>query len=278
VICHVHELEYSISVCTTPDGIEIVKKHASCYIAASDAVKRNLVGNLKIPVDKICTIHGFIPLSEDRKREVQSLGRDIRQELGIAPETKVVCACGAIDPRKGPDLFLEVARRVAGTYKIAPVHFIWVGGHPWDVKAMRMKAESLSLQNIVHFVGQSQDVNAYYDVSDVFLLPSREDPFPLVMLEAAWRGKPIVCFANAGGASEFVGRDAGFVVPAFDVDEMSRRVVDLLTSSDLRSQMGATAKQRVLDHHDLSAGAAKIARIIDDTLLAVEDRRDDGTN
>jgi len=62
------------------------------------------------------------------------------------------------------------------------------------------------------------------------------------------------------------------------VDEMSKRVVDLLTSSDLRSQMGATAKQRVLDHHDLSAGAAKIARIIDDTLLAVEDRRDDGTN
>jgi len=265
VICHVHELEYAISNIGA-ENFDLVRKYTSSYIAVSRAVKRNLVENRGILDRDVDVIHGFIPIGVT-PGDVAKSPTDVRKELGIAAESKLVCACGSIEPRKGTDLFLQVARRVVGTYNIAPVHFLWVGGDLKQVRAMRKEAKSLSLQSVVHFVGHKSDVESYYNASDLFLLPSREDPFPLVMLEAAWRGKAIVCFDNAGGAPEFVGHDAGFVVPAFDVEEMSDRVVTLLSSNDLRGRMGTIAQQRVANQHDLSEGAAKIARLIDDKLF-----------
>jgi len=272
VICHVHELDTWIDI-TGVERINLVEKYASSYVAASNAVKQTLVQKLEIPESKITTIYEFIAVHDDRENESKALVPDIRQELGIGTGAKVVCGCGTMEFRKGTDLFLQVAQRVKETYRSAPVHFIWVGGSPGDVSSMRMKARSLCLEDVVHFVGQTQNVNAYYDASDIYLLTSREDSFPLVMLEAAWRGKPIICFANSGGAPEFVQHDAGVIVPSFDADQMSKSVVDLVTSDERRIQMGATAKQRVLDHHDVTVGAPKIARLIDDVLLTSEVRQ-----
>ena len=57
----------------------------------------------------------------------------------------------------------------------------------------------------------------YFSIFDVFALMFREDPFPLVCLEAALLEKPNLCFARAGGASELVESDSGFVVPYLDL-------------------------------------------------------------
>ena len=53
------------------------------------------------------------------------------------------------------------------------------------------------------------EVHDNYAAMDVFALTSREDPFPLVMLEAGGHGLPTVCFAGAGGAEEFAGPAPG---------------------------------------------------------------------
>jgi glycosyltransferase involved in cell wall biosynthesis len=268
VICHVHELEQPI-MDYGADNIDLVKKHANAYIAVSGAVKRNLVENHNVPASKIQMVHGFIPTAEyDAARDDAGIPA-LRQELGIANAAKLVCACGSIEPRKGTDLFLQVARKVVEAYKEAPVHFVWVGGRPESVDQMRNRVKAESLEDFVHFVGPKSDVGVYYSASDLFLLSSREDPFPLVMMEAALRGKPVVCFSGSGGASEFVEEeDAGFVVPGFDVDQMARRVAELLSAEELRRRMGSAARRKVLARHDIAIGASRISAIIDDALLA----------
>jgi glycosyltransferase involved in cell wall biosynthesis len=273
VICHVHELEQVIRLNSDETSLGLVKRFAPSFIAVSHAVKQNLVTNHGIPEDKIRVIHGFIPTGESKQTEIAQAHSDVRRELRIPAEARVVCACGSIEPRKGTDLFLKVAERVSELYKNkGPVHFIWVGGGLEQVTAMRKHVNSLSHRNTIHFIGHRKDVSSYYDASDVFLLPSREDPFPLVMMEAALRKKAIVCFDHAGGAPEFVERDAGFVVPGLDVNKMAERVVDLLTSAELRNHMGAVARQKVLDRHDISICAPKISAIIHDELLVREAR------
>jgi glycosyltransferase involved in cell wall biosynthesis len=266
VICHVHELEEVIRQFGT-ENIDLVKKHALVYIAVSGAVKKNLVENHDIPEAKVQVVHEFIPTAKCHVVKGDYFFSAIRQELGIPAPAKLVCGCGSIEPRKGTDLFLQVASRVVQRYKDAPVHFMWVGGLPELVDQMRKQVKASSLADFVHFIGPKSDVGPYYDASDVFLLSSREDPFPLVMIEAALRGKPIVCFSGSGGAPEFVEGDAGFVVAGFDVDEMARRVADLLSAEELRLHMGATARRKVLDRHDLAVGASRIAAIIQDLLL-----------
>jgi glycosyltransferase involved in cell wall biosynthesis len=85
------------------------------------------------------------------------------------------------------------------------------------------------------------------------------------MLEAALEGKPIVCF-DSGGAPEFVRADAGFVIPRFDVTGMAEKISLLLSSSELRIQMGQVAKARVLNQHSLETCAPRIAAIIQDVV------------
>jgi glycosyltransferase involved in cell wall biosynthesis len=270
VICHVHELEQVIRLTSDEVSLSLVKQFASSYIAVSHAVKQNLVTNHGIAEDRVRVIHGFIPTGESKQTEIAKRDSDVRRELGIPAEAKLVCACGSIEPRKGTDLFLKVAEKVAESYKEAPVHFIWIGGRSEQVTAMRKQVKSLTYRNLIHFVGRRKDVNPYYDASDVFLLPSREDPFPLVMMEAALRKKAIVCFDNSGGAPEFVEHDAGFVVPGFDLNRMAEKVGELLASGDRRNRMGAVARQKVLDRHDLRVSAPKISTIIQDELLVRE--------
>jgi glycosyltransferase involved in cell wall biosynthesis len=113
-------------------------------------------------------------------------------------------------------------------------------------------------------------MNSYYDASDIFLLTSREDPFPLVMLEAASRSLPIVCFANSGGAPEFVEKDAGLIVPDFNTDKMAEEVMRLLSLPELRSSMGKAGQQKILNRFTLEIGAPKLARVIQDELSESE--------
>lgn len=84
--------------------------------------------------------------------------------------------------------------------------------------------------------------------ADVFVLPAREDAFPLVCVEAAALGRPIVTFDN-GGAAELVARaDCGTVAPALDVDALARAIVGLAASSDRRELAGDRGRAFAQEH------------------------------
>jgi glycosyltransferase involved in cell wall biosynthesis len=266
VICHVHELEQAIQQCDRNGNLSLIKKHASSYVAVSHAVKRNLVAKHGIREDEIKVIHGFVPTAQRITGRSGDGHELVCRELKIPLHARLVCACGSVEPRKGPDLFLQVADKLAKTHPDVATHFVWIGGSKEQVKAMRKQVRDLSRADTVHFIGSRRDTDAYYEAADVLLLPSREDPFPLVMMEAALRGKPIVCFEDSGGAPEFVRHDAGFIVPAFDVDAMTEKLAILLASDELRRRMGDAGRRRVLEGHDLNVSAPKIAAIIKDAL------------
>jgi glycosyltransferase involved in cell wall biosynthesis len=265
VICHVHELDGAIRAIGV-QNLAVLEKRQPLYIAVSRAVKESLVENNAIPSSQIQVIHGFIPIARESAVSSEATRRQLRERIGIPQEAKVVCACGSVDFRKGTDLFLELARRTMQNFDTAPVHFVWVGGTREKIAAMRGQVHDAALKGMVHFVGHTSDPAAYFDASDVFVLTSREDPFPLVVMEAALRSKPIVCFAHAGGAPEFVEADTGFVVPTLDLDSMSDRVVELLSAPNLATRMGRAARQKVMLRHSLDVGGNTIAAAIDDTL------------
>ena len=98
--------------------------------------------------------------------------------------------------------------------------------------------------------------------SDVFLLPSREDPFPLVCLEAADCGVPIICFASAGGMPAFVGSGCGSVAPFEDVQEMADQLCSLLSDEAKTRQLGSQAREKVRSQFDVSVKGQQIYEIL----------------
>jgi glycosyltransferase involved in cell wall biosynthesis len=109
----------------------------------------------------------------------------------------------------------------------------------------------------------------YFAAMDVFVLPSREDPFPLVCLEAAAAGRPIVCFENAGGMPEFVEDDCGFVVPYMDIEAFAERLTRLIDDSQLRTRMGEAARNKVRSRHNVAVAAPLLFDAMQRTLRLI---------
>ena len=103
----------------------------------------------------------------------------------------------------------------------------------------------------------------YYYVGHIFLLSSREDPCPLVALEAANAGLPVVCFAGAGDIPGFVGEECGAVVPYEDVHAAAQAVVRLAGDAELRRNQGAEARKRVVERHSSASAALQIEALFD---------------
>ena len=78
---------------------------------------------------------------------------------------------------------------------------------------------------------------------DIATLPSRDDPFPLVVLEAMALGKPVVAFA-VGGVPDQIG-SGGVVVEPGDVDAFAAAIVNLVSDRGLRQELGDSARVRV---------------------------------
>jgi glycosyltransferase involved in cell wall biosynthesis len=78
-----------------------------------------------------------------------------------------------------------------------------------------------------------QDPTSFLESLSLILLPSGEDSWPLVLLEAAAAGVPIVCFQRSGGAEEFVAQGGGAAVPYLDVEAMAQAAVRYLSEPDL---------------------------------------------
>ena len=133
-------------------------------------------------------------------------------------EAFIVFGCGTTDWRKGADLFVGVANET-NRLGLKDGYFFWIGSDTGELEELEAKVRKLGLEDRVFFLGEAQDARSYFAAGDVFLLTSREDPFPLVCLEAADCGLPIVCFDKAGGMPDFVQDDAGYVVPFKDTKE-----------------------------------------------------------
>jgi glycosyltransferase involved in cell wall biosynthesis len=106
-------------------------------------------------------------------------------------------------------------------------------------------ANERGLDDVVHFLGEQDQVLPLLSIADVFLLPSAQESFGLAALEAMACGVPVVA-SNVGGLPEVIdhGR-SGFLHPPDDLDGMARSAVSLLTDARLHGQVAAEALGKV---------------------------------
>ena len=187
----------------------------------------------------------------------------VRTSLGIPANAFVVGGSGTVGWRKGSDLFLQMAAKL--TSSIDDIYFLWVGGESRSSRAEYENAlrelERLRLER-VFITGIKENPGDYFANMDVFALTSREDPFPLVCLEAASLSKPVICFEDAGGMPEFVGDDAGSVVPFGDVEAFADRILEYYNDRAKLSAAGESAYRKVTTEFSLDSSCRKMNDII----------------
>ncbi|MDO8477677.1 MAG: glycosyltransferase family 4 protein [Candidatus Rokubacteria bacterium] len=265
VVSHIHELESIIRSFGTKN-FDLVSQHTRAYVACSNAVRDNLVEKHRIDPGAIEVVHEFIQIPSVTAEGASRSRARVFRELGIPAGALVVGASGTRDWRKSPDLFIQLAQAVRRRCLQLPVYFVWVGGSAasaahWD--ELHYDIRGVGMEDQIRFVESRPNAIDVFCAFDVFALVSREDPYPLVCLEAASLGKPIVCFDGSGGARELVEHDAGFVVPYLDIETMAARTSELLGSEQLRRSQGVRAASKVRARHAVSVAAPKILKIIE---------------
>ena len=262
VVTHVHELESNI-LRPGEENLRLVKAQTSRYIACAEAVKSNLIVRHGIEPDRIDVIHGFVATRALTAAQRAQARARTRLELAIPEGAWVVGAAGTPNWAKSPDLFVQLAYAMHRRRPARPVHFVWMGG--WQdhrLAELRLDAQTAGVGDIMHFPGTRPNATEYFCAFDVFALVSREDSYPLVCLEVASLGTPILCFDRAGGGREFVEDDCGFVLPYLEVEVMAERTLELLASDELRHRMGERAKAKVRGRHDVTVAAPRVLDVI----------------
>jgi len=263
LLWHVHELTYALRLTLATERARDEFRRADRFVAVGEAVRQGLEKEYGIPAGRISLVHAFVPVVPLTDPDKANLRHQVLVELGWPDDAVVIGGCGTLGWRKGTDLFLQIARTIVERH-VRDVRFLWVGGSAGEHVTIEFDhdTEALGLEQMCARVPTTADVVKYYAAMDVFAMTSREDPFPLVMLEAGAQRIPTVCFAGSGGGPEFVGCDAGLVAPYLDVQAFADHLLRLIDDSVLRGKMGDAAACKVRQCYSLDNQAPKLLQLL----------------
>lgn len=168
----------------------------------------------------------------------------------------LVVNAASIQERKGTDLFVETAIKVCQSHPT--VEFVWLGdGKRYGIWEELVKREHL--EDRIRFSGHIDDPFSVIHRASVFFLSSRDDPFPLAVLEAMGLGKTIVAF-DVGGVSEALSGN-GILIQPFETDAAARAILDCLRKPFARL-INAEVRKRYLDLYTPQRFAERLANIL----------------
>ena len=194
-------------------------------ICVSKAVQNNLLNNFGVNTQKTSLIYEFI--------DQNYLKSKIKDISAINNSKFTFCASGTLNWRKNPDTFIQVALLLK-KMNVKNFEMLWVGAY--DDSSLMIYNEDIQkagLADCVKILGKLDNPFEIYNRSKIFLMTSKEDPFPLVCIEAGLLGKPIICFENSGGIPEMLENGGGKVVPYLDNLGIAEAIVSYLKDEAL---------------------------------------------
>ena len=185
------------------------------------------IGNAK----KVVTVYNGIDT-----RKFPGDGKKVRAELGMAHGVPIVGFVGRLEQIKGPDRFIEAAKKVHAA--CPQTHFVMVGDGPMQKELMRMIHGTPGF----HLVGYQEDIPDLMAIFDLVMIPSLNDGFNLVAVEAMASSKPIVATA-VGGLPEVVG-EGGILVKPHDTKGLAQETIRLINTPVRRKEIGEKGRRR----------------------------------
>ena len=201
VVTFVHELAMSVRMYTQPDELARLLSRTNRLLAVSAFTARYYETAHDVDPAKITQFTLIdVPLLE--RGISRAKASTTPSAVNLPADAQLVGGCGNAEWRKGLDLFVAMARQVIGPANadgLFPntIHFVWVGIPSGPLRDdLLLDIEKAGLTGRVHLIPPTPDVLQYMRRFDVFMLCSREDPYPLVVFEAGLCHVPVVAFAG----------------------------------------------------------------------------------
>jgi glycosyltransferase involved in cell wall biosynthesis len=231
------------------------------------AVSKSVADALVPPIakEKVQVIHNGLELKEFESTSATRNG-DLRHELGLPADSILVTSIGRIHPDKGHDDLVRCASKVVG--QTNNVHFLHAGEDDDKPFADQLRADVrvAGIDNRFHFLGYRRDVPHLLAESDIFVLSSRREGHPFVLLEAMASGCASVATRCGGVEDTVTNGKTGLVVSIGDTAEMTEAVVRLANDTVLRTAIASAAREDLRARFDVKTSVAALMNVYDEVL------------
>jgi glycosyltransferase involved in cell wall biosynthesis len=174
----------------------------------------------------------------------------IPNQISFPPDISSTCdqlrilAIGRLTHQKGFDLMLEIVANVLPKYPKWELNIIGEGEMEGLLKNKIFKLNISGQVNILPF---TKDIRKWFLDSSIYLMTSRFEGLPMVLLEAKACGLPIIAYDCPTGPAELIKHDDGFLVEMGDKHAFSQAMEDLMSNESLRKVMGTNAQANILE-------------------------------
>jgi len=197
---------------------------------------------------------------EINKFNLKNEGNTVRRKLGIKSGEIIVLSVQRLDPRKKLEYLIKAIPNVIKSNQ--NVRFVIVGKGSEMEKLLNLVSE-VGVEKYVQFVGfvNDEELPAYYNAADIFVLHSSYEAFGIVLIEAMICELPVIS-TNVGAIPEVVDdKITGLIVPPKKPKELANAILELANSKELREKMGKEGKERAIRKYDLGIIIAKYLNI-----------------
>ncbi|UCF87360.1 MAG: glycosyltransferase family 4 protein [Nitrospiraceae bacterium] len=223
---------------------QIFKKgNCTFFIVNSRLIKNQILDYFHIPEDKVKVIYNGVN-HDVFNPGVKIHRKKMREKFKIGNDEIVLLFVSNNWERKGLSTIIEAMSRT----RIEKIRLIVVGRGKKSSYISLANHEKIDSGKLI-FTGCTEHVERYYGMSDIFVLPSRYEPFANVSLEAMACGLPVITTKD-NGASELISRgENGFIIDSWkDVDGLAKIIVKLIQDNVIR-EMGFNAAEKAKNYH-----------------------------
>ncbi|KKU12537.1 MAG: Glycosyl transferase group 1 [Parcubacteria group bacterium GW2011_GWC2_45_7] len=215
---------------------KMMRRAVDEWIAISEETRKEMVVESFHPIvdipNGVDTEH-FYPSDTAQKTA-------LRKEMGIAPDKKIALFVGKFDPQKNIPVLLEAMRNVR-----CNTHLWIVGDGPLRPSFERYVATH-NLGDEITFCGTVRDVRIYYQVVDLFVLPSRAEGLSNVLLEAMSSGLPVIGSDIEGIRALATHKVNSYLVPLDDAPALAYAITHIITHPQEAERIGNEARSSMV--------------------------------
>ncbi len=208
-------------------------------VAVSESTRDFLLKEKRLAPQKVVVVRNGRQLNGFRSDLARR--QRLRRELGIGPNDPVVGVFGRLEEQKGHRYLLDALPAVLARVPTVKVLFVGEGSLRNELEA---KVRSLELDSSVHFLGYRRDWMNWMDLTDVVALPSLYEGMPLVPIEAAAMGKPVLATAVDGTCEVVLHGQTGVLVPPAQSGALAEALVSLLQDPAQQCALGEAGRRR----------------------------------
>lgn len=233
------------------------------WVTPSDNNRSLLAGSFAVEPTEISVVHTATAVREPGS-DVPTFGDhrariEVRRELGLEDQAKLVLTVARMAPQKGYRTLLPTVPHLAK--QRGDLHFVWVGDGP-QREEIEARLREYRVERHVHLLGHREDVPRLMAAADLFVFPTLYEGQPLVLSQAMSQKVPIVCSAASGIPEMLRNGVEAVLVRVGDSCDLLEGLRWALGHPDEMRQMAAAASERLRDFGE--------ARMIEETFAQLD--------